>query len=297
VKTENAVYTISVPPRSVGERIHVAIHDLLTGGDRDLVVLRADTMEMDFVTPAELCGLRIAVLTAARVARLVEFYCPVNSSVHGYLSRVNFYSNLPDNVQLNRPAADQKRWDRSRTLIELTAIQDGKSVCDLMAHAAELVERHFGNQQLGESVGIAVGVLCENVLEHAETPIQGLLAAQRYREGVELSIVDIGRGIPASLRDNPLYADLSDPEAVRAALSAGVSGIAEEGRGGGLPQLLDGCRQLRGARLRILTGTAHIAVEQRKGVEEVVPTSLHVPVTGTWVYVRFRAGDSAKEVA
>ena len=66
MKTENPIYTISVPPRSVGEAIHKAIVELLSGEPRERVILYAGSM--GFVTPAEICGLRMTIDCAASVA-------------------------------------------------------------------------------------------------------------------------------------------------------------------------------------------------------------------------------------
>jgi hypothetical protein len=160
-----------------------------------------------------------------------------------------------------------------------------------------IVSRQFGNAQLGRTVARSLAVVCENVIDHARAPIHGLVAAQRYPDGVELSIVDIGRGIPESLADNPEHRSLTDVEAVERSLRPGVSSRPELGRGSGLPELVALCRQLRGASLRILSGVAHVEVTQRRGRESVSTANLPVRAPGTWVYIRFRADAQFKEVA
>ncbi|MGE3796090.1 MAG: hypothetical protein AB7I38_19505 [Dehalococcoidia bacterium] len=69
--------------------------------------------------------------------------------------------------------------------------------------------------------------LSENVVLHAG-PTLGIAGAQswvtRNRGWIEMAIADRGVGIPDALRANPVYADLSDAEALTMALNLDVTG-------------------------------------------------------------------------
>ena len=95
----------------------------------------------------------------------------------------------------------------------------------------------------------ATGELGQNVVEHAGSPVGGFVAAQRYKAGapeerIIVAVGDVGVGIRESLR--PRYGDMTDGEAITAAIRWNVSSVPEEGRGQGLPGVVDGVRGLDG---------------------------------------------------
>lgn len=77
-----------------------------------------------------------------------------------------------------------------------------------------------------DSLYVCLCELAENVLHHADSPSGGYAVAQGYpKKGkFEVGIVDLGIGVPASLRKNPSYAHLDDDlEATKTALEVGVN--------------------------------------------------------------------------
>lgn len=75
------------------------------------------------------------------------------------------------------------------------------------------------------------------------------MAAQRYKAGlpeerIVIAVGDVGVGIRESLR--PRYGDMTDDQAIRRAVQWNVSRVPEQGRGQGLPGIVDGVRGLGG---------------------------------------------------
>jgi anti-sigma regulatory factor (Ser/Thr protein kinase) len=294
VKTHrNPDFTISVPPRSVGEAIHRAIESLWSGNRWELIDLRADAMS--FVSPSEMVGLRLVVESAALVADVVRLACPVDPDVHGYLSYMNLFEGLPDNVRINRPAISFRRLGRSKTLIELAPIRDSARVDEFMERTSELLMREYGPGR-GFHMAAAIAEVAANVIDHAQARVAGQVCAQRYRHGLDIAIGDVGVGIPASLRANPAFGSLTDVEAIRRALDQGVSSLIDPDRGLGLPELVHRSRQLRGY-VRILSGSAGVEVDHRYPRERIKPNTYNFRAIGTWIFLRFKAGDPAEEAA
>jgi hypothetical protein len=95
----------------------------------------------------------------------------------------------------------------------------------------------------------ATGELGQNVVEHAGSPVGGFIAAQRYKAGapeerIVVAVGDVGVGIRESLRVR--YGDMTDAESIRRAIQWHVSRVPDEGRGQGLPGVVDGVRGLGG---------------------------------------------------
>lgn len=85
----------------------------------------------------------------------------------------------------------------------------------------------------------ALGELQDNVFEHSGRPATGLLAYGAGNGAFEFVVADAGRGVLASLRENPEFAHLSDSgAALRLAASDGASRYARStGHGYGIGQL------------------------------------------------------------
>lgn len=93
----------------------------------------------------------------------------------------------------------------------------------------------------GLAVGLmgALGELQDNVFEHSGCPASGLIAYGASNGAFELVVADAGRGVLASLRENPEFEGLADSgAALRVAVSDGASRHAlSTGHGYGIGQL------------------------------------------------------------
>lgn len=101
----------------------------------------------------------------------------------------------------------------------------------------------------------AIGELQDNVFEHSGRPATGLLAYGASNGAFELVVADAGRGVLASLHENPEFAHLADSgAALRVAASDGASRYARDtGHGYGIGQLFRALAQ-DAAELRFRTG-------------------------------------------
>lgn len=282
VKTPKA-YTVSVPPRSGGAEFHAAIAALEERHDE--VWLMAGSM--DWVTPSEICGLRAVVEYAAMQSAAVHLDCPTNGDVHSYLERADFYDDLPGNVQLSRPRPSVRRKSHQEKLIELTRIRTRDDVEQLMDRVSKVAQKQISSRSLAKALTTAIGEATENVLDHAESPIGALVAAQRYRStGLELAVIDLGNGIPTTLARNPRYAQLSHLQALDRALKDGVSSTCEAGRGAGLWELARTIQRAGDSTLRLGSGLGELALSWRAGRcrrSAVIPQHA---ISGTWISTR-----------
>lgn len=85
----------------------------------------------------------------------------------------------------------------------------------------------------------ALGELLDNVFEHSGRPESGVVAYAASEGAFEFVVADSGRGVLASLRENPEFAGLADSgTALRVAVSDGASRYAgSTGHGYGIGQL------------------------------------------------------------
>ena len=85
----------------------------------------------------------------------------------------------------------------------------------------------------------ALGELKDNVFEHSGRPDSGLVAYGASTSAFEFVVADAGRGVLASLRENPEFTHLADSgTALRVAVSDGASRYERStGRGYGIGQL------------------------------------------------------------
>jgi len=275
-------YHVSIAPRSSGAEVHEAIHEI-DGSQGDVALLAAS---LSFATPREVCGLRALVEHAATHADYVLFDCPSDDLVNRYLARMDFYADLPANVALSRAAPKVRRHDQRRQLVELTRVHTIEDVERLMDRIARVAEGQFGKGTMATACATALGAATENVIDHAQSSLGAFVAAQRYRRtGLELAVVDLGLGIPATLARNPAHAGLDDLATVEAALRDGVTSTDEDGRGAGLYELATAVGQAGNSTLVVRSGRAHVTISRRRNTTQVQRSKPGCPVPGTWIAI------------
>jgi hypothetical protein len=277
-------FQVSVPPRSSGAEIHTAMNAIQEPYE-EVHVLAGSAQ---FLTPREICGLRALVDYAATKATRVIFDCPVDADTHRYLARVDFYEDLPVNVYLTQPIPAMTRIDRPDRLIELIRIRTVDDVENLMDRVWA-VSKTFG-RPLAVACTTAIGAATENTVTHAASPIGALVSAQIYRSaGLELSVVDIGRGIPATLASNPRHRGLNDLEAVERSLLDGVTSANDAGRGAGLAELVQAVGRAGNSTLQIASGRAELTLGWARGHQRRNRRIPAYTVRGTWIFLRLAA--------
>lgn len=130
----------------------------------------------------------------------------------------------------------------------------------------------------------ALNEITQNIVDHAGCPSGGIAIAEKVNESLlEVTFVDHGVGVRASLVENPKYRGIeSDLDALRAAVQAGVTGRATEPGGLGL-FLTQFLLTRNGGSLAIRSGSARLEVGAAGSEESAMA---HMP--GTMVTLRFR---------
>jgi hypothetical protein len=215
--------------------------------DRGLAVI--DLAWVSFVDAYALTGLACFIASAARDGIPVDLVLPEEPDVRSWLSRMHLGDVIDAfEVRVEGTLSRVAERDRRDTLIELERFQDTHGSDRL---AAFIWDRIGGGADAEVVIQLfeATGELGSNVVEHAGSPVGGFVAAQRYKAGtpeerIVVAVGDAGIGIRESLR--PRYGDLTDGDAIRRAIQWNVSSIADEGRGQGLPGVVDGVKGLGG---------------------------------------------------
>ncbi len=141
-------------------------------------------------------------------------------------------------------------------------------------------------------MGVSLELL-QNVLSHGEArnaAAAALLFARRRPRVLQLGVADDGIGIPGSVRGHSRYGwitELSDAVATRTLLRDHISGREEsEGSGGGLSRLVQRVLRDFGARVRLCSGSAFLALAH--GTRPEMGRLTHG--TGTQIRIEFPIG-------
>jgi len=144
------------------------------------------------------------------------------------------------------------------TQITPTKAYGSSSLHELVVRVQRLLVEEFDYPLIEAARFItALSELCHNIYDHSApngTP-HGYIAMQAYRDTVKFAVMDLGIGIPSSLRKKHPITD--DRKAIAVALLPGVS--SQEGRGLGLYRVRSIVAQHRGI-LNIRSGRAKVLV-------------------------------------
>jgi hypothetical protein len=252
--------------------------------DLDRGVAAIDLAQESFVDAYALVALACFIASTAGEGLSVRLVLPVDPDVRSWLSRMHLGAVIDAFGTRVEGAALPRVVERDRrdTLIELERFDDAHG----SDHLASFIWERLQGGADGEVVNQlfeATGELGLNVVEHAGSPAGGFLAAQRYKAGMPeeriiVAVGDVGVGIRESLR--PRYGDMTAGQAIRRAIQWHVSRIPDEGRGQGLPGVVEGVRGLDGV-MWIRTGAVSRTITRRR--ETTIGVS---PLQGTIVGAR-----------
>ena len=144
------------------------------------------------------------------------------------------------------------------TRIAPTKVGGSSTLHELVVKVQKLLGEDFDYPLIEASRFItALSELCNNIYDHSAPngAPHGYIAMQAYRDTVKFAVMDLGIGIPNSLRRKHPIAD--DRKALAVALLPGVS--SQEGRGLGLYRVRSIVEQHRGI-LNIRSGRAKVLV-------------------------------------
>jgi hypothetical protein len=217
--------------------------------DLDSGTARIDLARVSFVDACALTGLACFIASAAQDGLPVDLVLPEEPNVRSWLSRMHLGDVIDAfEVRVEGTLERVPERDRRDTLIELERFQDAHGSDRLAAFIWDRLEGG-ADAEVVNQLFEATGELGLNVVEHAGSPAGGFIAAQRYKAGtpeerIVVAVGDAGIGIRDSLRTR--YGDMTDGDAIRRAIQWNVSSIADEGRGQGLPGVVDGVKGLGG---------------------------------------------------
>jgi hypothetical protein len=234
--------------------------------DLDRGVAEIDLAHVSFVDAYALTGLACFIASADRDGLPVRLLLPEHPDVRSWLSRMHLGDVIDSfalDVRGGLPRVAER--DRRDTLIELQRFDDSHGSHRLATFIWERLEGGADGEVVNQLFE-ATGELGQNVVEHAGSPAGGFVAAQRYKAGapeerIIVAVGDVGVGIRESLR--PRYGDMTDGEAIGKAIRWNVSRVQEEGRGQGLPGVVEGVRGLDGI-LWIRSGSASRTITRQR---------------------------------
>ncbi len=214
--------------------------------------------ELEFIDAYGLVGLASHVVESTLESRAVHLITPHDGSAAAYLSRMHVGDLIEEaGVELDQPLPKVKERDRQDSLIELQPFSDTRGSEKLADYLWDRLEGRV-DPQLVTQVYEAAAELGNNVAEHAECPVGGYMAAQRYRRGkpdeyVVVAVGDAGIGIRESLSRR--HGLMSEAAAIEQALKRFVSGTDDPHRGQGLPDIVDGVTDFGGV-VHVRSGAA-----------------------------------------
>jgi hypothetical protein len=131
----------------------------------------------------------------------------------------------------------------------------------------------------------ALHEMVSNSVEHANSPVRPVACFEVGQRAWTFGVVDVGRGVLASLRENPDYADLrSETDALTRALQPGVSRFREGGRGTGFTTVFKALVDRR-TTLRFRSGGASARWEGQNATDQTI-TARSLPLSRIGFLVR-----------
>jgi hypothetical protein len=203
-------------------------------------VVKLDLSELNFIGPACMAFM-VAVVRKARETGMLsdgsQIIPPKLTSARNYIHRMEVLkvvferepNEIPDLVTRHE-AMGLKECEHFESQ------PGGRAVAASLVKA--LQEKVATDKIAATSLDLCLGELTENVYFHADSPHGGFAAAQTFKNSneIEVAIVDLGRGVRASLAANPDHAAeaVDDITAIKAAIRPLVTATPERNNGYGL---------------------------------------------------------------
>jgi hypothetical protein len=179
----------------------------------------------------------------------------------------DFFS--PERALAMPPATMAAAWEIAR----VPAHRDGLAPGGEFGFFAERFKGHLRAGGVSSRPAHALtGALFEmaaNAWEHADAPVPPLAGYEVGGDAWCFVVTDVGCGVAASLRRNPAHRFTNDAEALALALTEGVSGTTEPGRGSGFSQVFKALVD-RQCRIRFRTGTCSALWEGKSPTSQAI---------------------------
>ena len=279
------------------------------------------------------CGVRSDLTTAitfdhtsvtfAPIDALVSMVCLYNRLAHegadvevrwdatqdsfGYAERVGFFALLDARVRVTpeRPPRGSSSFElyqrRNKNVLEMRSLNLGahdsadEVISTLPDQLGEILGAGEGRSDAVNRIWTCASETIENIYEHSESPVPGVVAAQLYASGsrgprVELVIADAGLGLLTTIRrGNPRAAGTkTDVALILEAFSKGLSSKLEPGRGCGLTQCAALAMKYEGnLRVRTASTWVKLVTKSQKGWTIGIYDEKAAMVTGTQLVFTF----------
>lgn len=244
--------------------------------------LHFDLSGVTFIWPSVITLLSTTVIRLRQEGASIRITRPETDKVDSYLNRIDFYklAGMDVNYPWQRHSAD----GRFREVVQVQSESEGDQVVgEVMAILNRNVEGVAG---IYDAVQHAFLEIVNNVFHHAQSPTCAIICAQSFSrlKRVELAVTDSGRGIPASLGQNPDLADrfASAMEAIELAVQPRVTGRPGHNSGEGLFFSLEFIKA-NGGDACIHSQDGALWIRDGKLTTRTAPFW-----PGTWVGLRFR---------
>lgn len=240
-----------------------------------------DLRDVTFVRPSAITLLTTSVIRLLQEGFSVRVSRPESEQVDSYLNRIDFYDLA--GMDVDYPWRRHSANGRFREVVQVQSEDEGEEVVgEVMAILNRNVEGVAG---VYDAVHHAFLEVVSNVFHHAQSLTQAVICAQSYPWCVELAVVDSGRGIPASLGQNPELVGRFDSaaEAIELAVQPRVTGRPEHNTGEGLFFSLEFVKA-NGGRACVYSQDGALWVRGKKARAQPVPFW-----PGTWVSLCFRS--------
>lgn len=241
-----------------------------------------DMSQVTFVWPCAITLLTTAVIRLRQEGFSVRITQPRSQDVDDYLNRIDFYDLA--GMDVDYPWQRHNAAGRFREVVQVQSEHEGEEVVrEVMAILDRNVEGIAG---VYDAVRHSFLEIVSNVFHHARSPTEAVVCAQSYSrlQCVELAVADSGRGIPASLGQNPQLAPRfsNAAQGIAVAVEPRTTGRPEYNSGEGLFFSLEFVKNNGGeACIHSQDGALWV----RGGQTEVETTSFW---PGTCVSMRFR---------
>jgi hypothetical protein len=241
-----------------------------------------DLQDVIFIWPSVITLLTAAAIRLRQEGFSIRITQPDAENADAYLNRIDFYKLVGMDVAYpwRRHSAD----GRFREVVQVQSEDEGDEV---VGEVMRILDRNVeGISGIYDAALHAFLEIVNNVFHHAQSPTHAIICAQSYPwlRCVELAVVDTGRGIAASLGQNPELAGrfTSAAEAIELAVQPRVTGRPEHNSGEGLFFSLEFVKANRGqACVYSQDGALWL-----RGARMVAQPGPFWP--GTWVSLRFR---------
>ncbi len=199
---------------------------------------------------------------------------PKSEKAYKYLLDTGFYESVGISNQ-----AEARRPSKGRVdLVHIEALEP--LFVDGLLDFLEGVQPFVSG--LKESMRMSFYELMLNFAEHSGSQFGAWASGQRYADRVTLCLLDLGRGIPDSLRTIKKFAPRSDPDLIELSTAEGISAAAGTNqRGLGLTVIRRFVRANRGT-MTIISGTGRVRFRpDRKPIRD----KIHGNFPGTAVFL------------